>query len=298
VIVAKPVGGLANQLVIYSAAYKLSLLKVDRVYLDLSHFDGNLKRKFRLEELNFEHNICHPLTILLKFKRFAFSSNKVFRFIGEKLNKNGIYGDNCFKENSLEFDESFLYISGDVYLEGDFISYKYYSDILRDLREKFKPKQLSNSALELIEIVKNKNFASIHYRRGDYMTDAVAKSFHGLLDIEYYKNAITELEKLTPVLTYYVFTDDVEVARQDFNFLSNVEFVGEIDGLTDIDELEIMKNIKNNIIANSGFSRWGALLNYNESPNVIMPRSWFRGYDIATTEIGPDNWVRIDSVFI
>ena len=295
-MVTQPIGGLANQLCVYAAAKNIAKCNNQELLLDLSHFHEKSKRNFRFNELNIDYKVASPWLILFKFKRFAFNSNKVFRYISDKVNKAGLYGRKCHDETSLNFDSSLFNLTGDCFLAGNFISYKYYADSLPQLSLEFKPRNLSDNVYRLINKINLNNFASIHFRRGDYIAEKSARDFHGVLGEQYYIEAVEWLKKNRGVKTFYVFTDDVTLAKKSFEFIEDINFVDQ-DNLTDIEELELMKYFKNNIIANSGFSRWAGLLNYNENPTVIMPKQWFKAIDIATEEIAPPTWIRIDSNF-
>ena len=55
-----------------------------------------------------------------------------------------------------------------------------------------------------------------------------------------------------------------------------------------------MSQCKNNIIANSSFSWWGAWLNDNNKKRVISPKRWF-GPNLShdTSDLIPDEWMKI-----
>ena len=87
-----------------------------------------------------------------------------------------------------------------------------------------------------------------------------------------------------------VFSDDIDwckgVFRGDrFTF---------IEGEKDYIDLYIMSQCKNNIIANSTFSWWGAWLNKNKNKKIVAPKKWF-GSLIShnTKDLIPKEWIKV-----
>jgi hypothetical protein len=55
-----------------------------------------------------------------------------------------------------------------------------------------------------------------------------------------------------------------------------------------------MSMCKNNIIANSSFSWWGAWLNLNPDKKVIAPNNWFGTQtNLDIDDIIPEDWIKI-----
>ena len=58
-------------------------------------------------------------------------------------------------------------------------------------------------------------------------------------------------------------------------------------------DMELMRNCRHNIIANSSFSWWGAWLNENKEKIVICPLKWLA--DGRQTDIIVPEWIRFPS---
>ena len=80
---------------------------------------------------------------------------------------------------------------------------------------------------------------------------------------------------------YYVFTDDIEWAR-DFFRGSCYTIVDENRGKDSYIDMYLMSQCKHNIIANSSFSWWGAWLNENPEKIIVSPNKWFNNHKEVT----------------
>lgn len=219
---------------------------------------------------NFNFSIPYSLNLnewydhqLLDF----FNLDKDLTILYEPINQN-----NVFYEKRYEFDnELFETVSDDTDLFGYFQSYKYFNHIKDEIYEDFKIKK------EVFDI-KIKNYTCLHIRRGDYVHQPES---HPLCSLEYYKNAMEVTGG-----PFVIVSDDIEWCKQ--NIVAEEYF-----SFSNIQDLNIMINAKNNVIANSSFSWWGAWLNQNTEKVVVAPRQWF-GSSLSHQSIEdliPDEWI-------
>ncbi len=98
-------------------------------------------------------------------------------------------------------------------------------------------------------------------------------------------------------LRYFIFSDDIEWARQNLRPALPHVHVDINDGGTGYFDLELMRNCRHHIIANSTFSWWAAWLNEHAEKIVIAPRIWFNreeGDQYHTDDaLIPGSWLRI-----
>jgi len=126
------------------------------------------------------------------------------------------------------------------------------------------------------------NATSMHIRRGDYLQRS---DYHtNLTDTDYYAKALDVLQPERLL----IFSDDMDWVKEHFPGHTYVE---ESD---DYLEIFLMSFCKDNIIANSSFSWWGAWLNNNPNKIVVAPRNWFGpACHESTKDIVPEGWVVI-----
>ncbi|MDT5063366.1 MAG: hypothetical protein QOH63_3825 [Acidobacteriota bacterium] len=126
---------------------------------------------------------------------------------------------------------------------------------------------------------------SISVRRGDYLG---LKESHPVLTMDYYKRAITQFPEDT---NFLVFSDGIAWCKQSFNE-KRFFFIEESDPVL---ALHLISLCRNNIIANSSFSWWGAWLNEHKNKKIIAPSIWFgEGLrHLDTRDLIPEGWIRM-----
>lgn len=246
-IVVSIMGGLGNQ--IFQYAMYLNLVKKygkervginrDIVNGDPSHYGYELERAFGIKLEN---------TVLES---------------GIKLNeKPSSYTEEFF---NLPDDKNYL-------LVGYYGHPKYLLDAENEIRKDLVfSKKLENEFAELIRDMTESNSVAIHLRRGDFL---VAGFDNG--PISYYNDAVEEMQKSISNPKFFVFSDDLNFAKEKFFNLPNKVFVVANRGIDSYKDLFLMAKCKNFITApNSTFSYWGAWLSQNKNKIVLMANNVF-----------------------
>jgi hypothetical protein len=134
---------------------------------------------------------------------------------------------------------------------------------------------------------------SLHIRRGDYVSNKSTLQFHGLLEMDYYLQAISQIKEKEKAIELFVFSDDLAWCQSHLNLSEKIHFV-DVNSKRDFHfDLFLMSHCKHNIIANSSFSWWGAWLNKNSEKIVIAPKKWLADTSVNTKDIIPSTWIQI-----
>ena len=272
-------GGLGNQMFQYAFAYATSRRFHLETFFDFSFFedvklvDSVTNRDFELHSFNIE---CKEVSKEdLKKVIFSKKQSKLKIFLWKKLNVNAFIpsGNNYIQKDAYEFDNMLLKVPF-AYYNGYFQNEKYFKDYRSELVECFSLKdELDEKNKKAFEEIKNTNSVSLHVRRGDYVNLESAKKIHGICLLDYYEKAIGHICKNVQDPHFYIFSDDIEWVKENIKIDAPVKIIdfnlqkGWLD-------LNLMKNCKHNIIANSSFSWWGAWLNQNEEKIVVCPKKW------------------------
>lgn len=188
------------------------------------------------------------------------------------------YNDFCFNDITIQDNTNIF---------GYFQSWKFFSEV--DIKSIFKP---SSESLKAIEHYNFNNSISIHIRRGDYLRNT---HVYPILSLDYYKRAVSMLESSgCKDWTIYIFSDDIEWCKSNFNFTNQIF----VEQNSDILELFMMSKCNHNIISNSTFSWWAAYLNNNTDKKITCPNVWFNNVNEISNfvfdDLIPNDWIRID----
>lgn len=291
-IVVKLIGGLGNQMFQYAAGKALAMHHNTELYLDVSGLLGSpndacTPRKFELGAFHIRAEIAGQAQ-LSQFDAeesvWVRKYKSMFPFWFKQVRLN---------ESQSGFYSRFFKLPANTYLNGYWQTENYFLQNRQGLLADFTLKKTSEGYNQILEQINSCNSVSLHVRRGDYVTLAVANEFHGVLPLRYYKDAMSYLNTIQKQLVYFVFSDDIPWCRKNLNFLTEVRYVdGGQSGLLPQEELVLMSRCKHHIIANSSFSWWGAWLNRQHDTTVIAPVKWFNKLQ-QPKDLIPKRWIRL-----
>jgi hypothetical protein len=261
-IITRLTGGLGNQMFQYAAARAYSLRTGHDFAVDIYDVNRNPDRNYELS-----HLYCHPK----------------FASIWHRVRNNGIIVD-----ERVTTPEHFTSMTLDHL---DMIGYwqdeRYFRDYEKEIRHDFTLYDAldEKNAATLQQIRACENPVSVHIRRGDYVGNPV----HPVLPMGYYDEAIRIIRTVVDNPKFFIFCDDVMTRTPTYN--PHCVWMETNDINHGYFDLELMKNCKHHIIANSSFSWWGAWLGNNPERVVVAPKQWFSSgeHRIAL----PEKWVRV-----
>ena len=313
-IVVRITSGLGNQMFQYSfyrlmqETYKDTKVKADLTwfYSNNDHHGYELERvfgnvpgsRFHIDEASKAElfRVTGLIPALNKspgFERFRRYPNRILREItgpgrkpyvidelfGDIKNEDRISEDGSVRNDMYEKLMN-LDVSKDWYIMGYFIEEKYYMPHLEMMRDElyFDKGRLDGENSRILKEIEDSVSVSIHVRRGDYLSEQYADKFVSLKP-DYYKKAIEIIEERVEKPHYFIFSDDPEFAAKAFDHLDNKSIVSCNRGEDSYKDMQLMSCCRHNIIANSTFSEWAALLNRNRNRLVIYPGAYMRDKD-------------------
>ena len=261
-------GGLGNQLFQYALGRRLAIEHGCPLILDDRALHSDPLRNFALNQFQINQPLAKPLSYPL-------------HGVGAHLNP--LYRSLPFtqsltiaNEKGFAFDPQVLEYESGTYLNGYWQSEHYFLPIRQTLLTDLAlAKPLSTEQSKLAEQIVGVNAVSLHIRRGDYVSDSITNSYHGLCNLNWYHRAVNTIAQDVSNPHFYIFSDDYEWATKNLQLSHSNHFIEpQQDGHESID-MHLMSLCQHNIIANSSFSWWGAWLNQNLQKRGIAPANWF-----------------------
>lgn len=200
-------------------------------------------------------------------------------------------------EEGLPYNQGLVDSIQDGYsLAGYWQSEKYCGAVKEELKCCFIPKQpLTDRAKQTLQLIRSAGPRStfLTIRRTDYLSS----DFHGVLPISYYLAALKIVAaKVDPIV--FVFSDEPEWCEANLKLPYPTFVSGNYDRTTashlgrEDQELYLMWQCHNAVLANSSYSWWGSYLGADEhGGTIVAPRNWFGpGSNEDPKDIIPSRW--------
>lgn len=292
-IIVKLMGGLGNQLFQYAAGKALAIKHNTELKVDLSFLNNEIditytKRNLELDVFNTSYSVASDEELEL------FTKKNILQKILKKYFNINLTKFYIANQTGFEYNIDFLSYPDNTLLIGFWQSQNFFSTIREILlKELTIKKTMSQDCLMAHDAIVNSNSVSLHIRRGDYVSDKNANSFHGILPLEYYYNAMNYLNQLTSNLKVFVFSDDIDWVKSNLKLKNESVYIDFNKNENSVFDMYLMSLCKYNVIANSSFSWWGAWLNQHPNKVVISPKLWFVDNKINTKDLIPSSWIQL-----
>ena len=235
-------------------------------------------------------------TMLKTIKHFTNFNNKEYSI--KRLSQISTYNEPGFKFSAIP-----LFDVAELRLFGYFQSPKYFQDHYTTICDLMN---LPNQIISLKQkyshyFEENKRTTSMHFRLDDYKQ---IQEYHPLMPVQYYQSALSYIlmsqQKADHNILYFCQESDNEDVNKMMKIIkrrfSDINFIKVDDTISDWEQLLLMANCDNNIIANSTFSWWGAYFNQNAKKCVCYPNIWFGSHPNAPKDVAdlfPNEWQKI-----
>ena len=295
VIIARLQGGLGNQMFQYAAGRALALRLTAELKLDLAWFgsiaEGDTPRSYMLDAfpdiqaITAEQREC---------ERLLYARRGLRDFLPGRPRRPAA---SYVVEPQFDYWEDFKRLDAPAYLSGYWQNELYFACVADIIRRDFAfPPLPGGAAREAGERIRStRNATAVHVRRGDYASNPITGSYHGLCPPEYYSKALDAIAAhagAAPEL--FLFSDDPDWVREHFDTRGFPATV--IDGIAHKGapwhDMHLMSLCKHHTIANSSFSWWGAWLADNGGL-ICAPRRWFAEPGKERDNPAAVSWVRL-----
>lgn len=309
-ITVKMMGNIGNQMFIYAMARNLQLEYNDKLLIDLS----GLKRyyytaNYKLDQFNLPNDIVYDENVLstgqkAKYKISCFIFH-VEHFFYRKTREDLIIPERVIKRwfrrgCYYNTNRPLMYYpksnSKNKYLYGYFQSEEYFKEHAEQIREELRVREpVSSKDAEIIEKIKKGNSVGVSIRANKTPENPKVKDNVelGFMTKDYYYQGMLEITKKVEKPEFYIFADDIDIVKKEYEFPFPVTYVEPDDSATG---MRLLYSCKHFVIANSTFSWWGAYLGNDPKKIIVMPTPWDR-YGPLRECIYLENAIRIPCEF-
>jgi hypothetical protein len=296
-VIVRLIGGLANQMFPYAVGRSLAHRLGTELKLDISGFavyrqKANLApRSYGLDVFSIREDFATNEEIeSLKIGRRSLWNRARKMLFGISTPPPATY----VKEKQFEFDPEILQLTGDVYLVGNWNSYKYFEDTEEIIRSEFTFRHpQTGKNLDLSRMIAATESVSLHIRRGDFVSNPKVNALYGTCGLDYYQRCVEALAKRVEEPHFFIFSDEPGWVRDNLRLPFAMTIVDHNGPDRAHEDLRLMSQCRHHILANSGFSWWGAWLDRRQDKLVYVPREWFRSGRYDTGTLLPPSWLRM-----
>lgn len=286
-ITTRLIGGLGNQMFQYAAGRALSVRTGLPLMLDITALSKRSHRDYDLGAFKLEART---------FRRPGEGKPDFLSRAAMALHLDGPRPASApiYTEPHFHYDQGHARLSGPCVLDGYWQSERYFMDIAGQIRQEFVPSRNDHRVHQAQARLQSPAAVSLHIRRGDYVSNPEVARFHGLCDLDYYRQAMDTVLAHTPDAVFHVFSDDPAWVQAEFPRGYRWELAEDWSNKAPWVDLWLMSRCSHHIIANSSYSWWGAWLNPSTEKRVIAPARWFKEANHDTSDILPASWIRLD----
>ena len=205
----------------------------------------------------------------------------------ERMKNNIKYGLLLLQDGYIDLSK--YNIPQNVYCDGYFQSPAYFDEIRDDLLQELTPiNEYTDEEKAFVNEIKKYNSVCVTIRLGDYLGNSV----HQVCTKEYYLSAMRKMKEMQPDCHFFVFSDEVEKAKDVFQFEYPVTYESTSPKSSDIIGLDIMSKCNHFIISNSSYSWWAQYLGNYKNKIVISPDHWYAS-DVPC-DIMQSTWLKME----
>ncbi len=157
--------------------------------------------------------------------------------------------------------------------------YRFFGDQESAVRRQFEFPALPTDKAKLL-FDNAETGVAVHVRRGDYISDPIAKALHLTCTAEWYLGAIEEMRSRVPNTKFFVFSDDHKWAIDFFRKVPEALVVASSPSEPAWIDMAVMSKCRHFIMSNSSYSWWASFLGKRTGSCVIAPRYWYK--DVPT----------------
>jgi len=262
-------GGLGNQLFMYAMARRLATANQVPLFLDTgSGFKNDFyRRNYGLDRFN----ICDSQTVEAEAEY-----SKLRRAISMGLNSLVPFSlRRSYHESGSDFDPRYLSlkVKQPIHVYGYWQDERYFDDVRSELKTAFTLQGTRTEAsLHLAEEMRQGESVAVHLRLLHGVPAGSEKMLVGGKNLpeEYYRFAISEIQKRTTGTRFYIFSDRKEIPIDFFSGAQVTRVASEGEEST-YEDLWLMSQCRHFVIANSTYSWWGAWMGRTDDSIIISP---------------------------